>query len=294
MTTLIGLAPGARGPAALHLGAMMARSANDDLVVATIVPTPWPPSLYPGEAEYLDFQERAAHEALAQARLHLGTEPGDEFVVHRARSVSSGLLEIAAERKATLVVLGSSSVGVLGQVALGGVAMRILHSSEVQVTLAPRGYTAGGGGARVKRITAAFGRADAHSDLLHTAVATAQRFGGTTLRVACFAVRPMTALAGSIEPEAEDLVVDAWAKGLNQAITGSFSDGGVSTKVDTVVGQGGSWGEAMNNVEWEAGDVLAVGASSSPINRFLLGSHASKIVRSSPVPVVLMPRTLHP
>ena len=43
-------------------------------------------------------------------------------------------------------------------------------------------------------------------------------------------------------------------------------------------------------MEWTDGEVLAVGTSSSVISRFFLGSHASKILRSSPVPVTLVPR----
>jgi nucleotide-binding universal stress UspA family protein len=39
--------------------------------------------------------------------------------------------------------------------------------------------------------------------------------------------------------------------------------------------------------------VLVVGSSTSPFSRFLLGSHASKIVRSSPVPVLVVPRSHH-
>ena len=43
MTIVIGLAPNERGAAAVHLGSMLARSISDDVVVATVVPTPWPP-----------------------------------------------------------------------------------------------------------------------------------------------------------------------------------------------------------------------------------------------------------
>ena len=52
------------------------------------------------------------------------------------------------------------------------------------------------------------------------------------------------------------------------------------------------WGEALRAVDWTEGDVLVIGASSSPVSRFLLGSHASKIVRHAPVPVTLVPRNV--
>ena len=61
--------------------------------------------------------------------------------------------------------------------------------------------------------------------------------------------------------------------------------------LEAVVGYGESWDEAIEDVGWQDGDVLAVGSSASgPIARVFLGSRASKILRSSPVPVVVAPR----
>jgi hypothetical protein len=51
----------------------------------------------------------AAEEALAAARTQIGPDLSVELVTHDARSVSSGLLEVARDPKATLVALGSSS-----------------------------------------------------------------------------------------------------------------------------------------------------------------------------------------
>ena len=44
MSLLVGFAPDGRGKAVLHLAGMLARSADDDLVVCAIVPAPWYPS----------------------------------------------------------------------------------------------------------------------------------------------------------------------------------------------------------------------------------------------------------
>jgi nucleotide-binding universal stress UspA family protein len=295
MTTVIGLVPNERGAAAVHLGAMLARSVSDDVVVATIVPAPWPPSPYRIDAEFLAHQEKAASEALAAARARIGPDLSVELVAHSARSVSSGLLDVARDRGATLVVLGSSSAGVLGVVSLGGVAQRILHSADIPVSLAPQGFDTGTTNARIARITVAFGRADKDSDLLATA-ATAAAGMGAALRVACFAVRPLTAAVGSIEPSAEDLVVDEWAARLESDVQQALpaGAGGAPGPVDVVVGRGGTWAHALTDVPWGAGEVLAVGTSSSAVSRFFLGSHASKIVRNSPVPVYLWPRTVPP
>ena len=293
MTTVIGLAPNERGAAAVHLGSMLARSAADDVVVATIVPTPWPPGAYRIDAEFHAQQEKVAREALAAAAARIGPDLSVELVSHPARSVSSGLLDVARDRRATVVALGSSATGVLGVVSLGGVAQRILHSADIPVALAPRGFDTGTSFARISRITVAFGRADRDSDLLVTA-ATAAAAIGATLRVACFAVRPLTAAAGSIEPSAEDLVIGEWAARLETDVRQALpaGAGGDSTPVDVVVGRGGTWADALADVRWGTGEVLAVGTSSSAVSRFFLGSHASKIVRNSPVPVYLWPRAV--
>ncbi|MFL6064341.1 MAG: universal stress protein [Friedmanniella sp.] len=293
MTVMVALTPDERGTAALHLGTMMARSGRRPVLVATVVPTPWPPSSLPGEAEYLQYAERCAEQALTLARSRLGDELVADFVVQHARSVSSGLLELAAQRQVSLVVLGSSAAGLLGRVGLSGVAERILHSTHVPVMLAPRGFSASG--TRVTRVTAAFGPSDARSDLLAGAAALADSLGAT-LRVASFSARPVTAFAGGIEQNAEDLVVHQWARQLgamiDAALPASAGDGALATRVESLVGQGSSWADAVAAVPWAAGDVLVVGSSSSAISSFLLGSHASKIVRNSPVPVYLMPRSL--
>jgi nucleotide-binding universal stress UspA family protein len=64
----------------------------------------------------------------------------------------------------------------------------------------------------------------------------------------------------------------------------------VPEKLEAVIGYGHSWEEALADVEWDDGDVLVVGSSSSgPVAQVFLGSRAAKIVRNSPVPVVLVP-----
>jgi nucleotide-binding universal stress UspA family protein len=53
-----------------------------------------------------------------------------------------------------------------------------------------------------------------------------------------------------------------------------------------------TWTEALEDATWMDGDVLVVGSSmTGPAARVFLGSRASKILRHSPVPVVLVPRS---
>ena len=63
------------------------------------------------------------------------------------------------------------------------------------------------------------------------------------------------------------------------------------TQLEAVVGRGESWDEALDDVEWDEGDVLVVGSSTiGPVARVFLGTRANKIVRESPVPVIAVPR----
>jgi nucleotide-binding universal stress UspA family protein len=295
MTVLVALSPGERVPPAVTLGAMLARSANQRLVVTTVVPEPWPPHPYRSDEEFLTYQASAAEKALAEAQTLVGGDDAADYVLRRARSVSSGLLQVAQENDTSCVVLGSSSNGALNRVALGGIADRILHSSGVPVAVVPRGFTYRPA-CRLSRVTVAFGRGDGDSDLLALATDWAMAVGAR-LRVACFAVQPLapvaTTLAGAAA-DAEGLVTDRWVAYLKPIIAATLertTSHPSADAVDIVVGQGPSWAEALTDIAWTEEEILVIGTSSSPIGRLFLGSHAAKIIRNSPIPVMLVPRS---
>ena len=287
MTIVIGLAPNDRGDAAARLGVMLSNAAGEDLLVAAVSPTPWPAN--PQDEEFRVTQEELAHKALARADNVIQSQIPATFTVHPARSVASGLMEVAQQHDASVVVLGSSAQGVLGLVSLGGVAERLLHSLEVPVCIAPIGFDSYPT-ARLTRVTVGFGRADHDSGLLGSAALRAERLG-LRLRVACFAVRPPTAEGGTIEKSADALVVGEWGDQLRSQITSALKAAGTDpSRVEMVIGSGGTMADAVKAVSWEPGDLLVIGGSTSSVSRFFLGSHASKIVRRSPAPVLVLAR----
>jgi nucleotide-binding universal stress UspA family protein len=298
MTILIGLGHGQKDDAAVHLGGMLARSSGEEVVVVSVVQAPWPPNPYRGDKEYLAYQQDLAEIALKRAREQLDDSPlGADFMVRRAESAPAGLLQVVEERRCSSVVVGSSTMGLLGHVMLGGVAERLLHSAELPIIVAPRGFHTGRA-ATVSQVSVAFGRADHGGGLVSRAASVAQNLG-VPLRVVCFAVRPMAAEVAAVEEGAEQLVVDEWMQRVEDdiaaalaSIRGSRPGGrdGLTPRVETVLGQGSSWSAALHDVAWTEGDLLAVGISSGPLGRLFLGSHAAKIVRSSPVPVMLLSR----
>src|SRR6185295_9256253 len=92
---------------------------------------------------------------------------------------------------------------------LGSVTERLVHTALVPVAIAPRGYPSAS--IPIRRLTAAFG-GEADINGLVPAAAELSRIWSAPLRIVSFTVRPVQVFAGSIEPTAEDLVVQQWSK----------------------------------------------------------------------------------
>lgn len=293
MTLVVGLSRDERAGSALEVAAVLARSGADALVACTVIPAPWPAGAAKIDAEYQEYLDRLARGTLDAARAALPADVAADFEVARARSTPSGLLRTAEQRAASLLVLGSSSAGAIGRVSLGSVADRVLHSSPVPVALAPRGFRAGPG-RRVTRVTVAYSATEGADELVRAAVGVATRFGAG-LRLASFAVRPRTMLTAGIGSRAEAEVASEWSRDValaqQRAVRQLAALPAPPRSTDATIGHGQQWPEAIEDIGWAEGDVLLVGSSTAgPLARVFLGSRASKIVRNSPVPVVLVPR----
>jgi nucleotide-binding universal stress UspA family protein len=293
MSLLVAFAPDGGGKAVLHLAAMLARSAEDDLVVGAVVPAPWYPSPARVDAEYQAYLHEAAQSALHKARRRLPSDIPATFVIHDARSVPAGLLELAEQHDASLIVVGSSSAGGVGHVTLGSASSRLLHSSPLPVALAPRGFRARPD-ARVVRVTAAFGGTTGSEELV-IAAASVTAGVGAALRLASFAVRSRPPYTSGVGTEADDAMTREWIQEIEAAARAALEKvedlAAVPRELEIVIGRGESWEEALEEVEWDEGDVLVVGSASiGPVARVFLGSRATKIVQHSPVPVVVVPR----
>jgi nucleotide-binding universal stress UspA family protein len=291
MTIVVGYAPAGRGRAVLHLAGMLARSGDEELVLCAVVPEPWPPSPARVDAEYQAHVEREAAAVLDRARERIGDDLTVSTSVHRSRSVPAGLLEVAERHDTNMLVAGSATAGGPGSVALGSTTSRLLHSSPIAVALAPRGFRSPPG-ARVTRVTAAYGGGD--DELVVAAAGVAARVGAT-LRLASFAVHARAPYTVAIGRSADDAAVKDWldeAETAQRAMLERLRElPSIPGDCEAVVGQGENWEEALDEIEWEGGDVLVVGSSSiGPLARVFLGSRASKIVQNAPVPVVLVPR----
>ena len=293
MSVLVGYSPEARGRGGLELAAMLARSSGDQLVVCCVVPDRWEtPSMARVDKEYADHLKGLAGAALADAEEILGDDAGADYVVRTGRSVPTTLVNEAGARSARILVLGSSSHGSWGHIALGSVTDRLLHSAQLPIALAPRGFRAPAGSV-VRRVTVALNGTPSCDSVL-VAAAQVAREVTAELRVVTFAVRGRTMYPPELGLRAEDLVMQAWreqaAAMQRRAVEALASHEEVSEPTEVSIVDGRDWSEALEHVGWDEGDVLVIGSSPQGfVARVFLGSTATRILRHSPVPVVVLP-----
>ena len=214
ITILVGYPPNKRGKAVLGLAAMLARASGENLVVCTVVPAPWLPGLVREDTAYQGYVDGVAESALAHARAKLPPNVSAEFVRVRARSAPSGLLEAAEQHQATVIVVGSSAAGLFGHITLSSVADRLLHSSQVPVALATRGFRTGDVDT-VTRLTVAYTGTEESDQLVRAARAVARRLGAA-IRLAAFAVQAAPPETALFSTEAEGLVTE-WTANIQAA-----------------------------------------------------------------------------
>jgi nucleotide-binding universal stress UspA family protein len=291
MTIIAGFSSSRQGTAPLNLAAQISRWTGEKVVAAAVVERPWPAKDDPIEHEYLRYVTSQAAHSLERVVSQLPADLDIPTVVHQSTSIPTGLIELATAHDASIVVVGSSSSGLLGRVALGSVTERLVHTAAVPVAIAPRGYPLGP--EPIRRLTAAYGgEADINGLIAVTAELATQ--WPVQMRIVSFTVRPVTMFSGSIEPSAEDLVVQQWSQRTFDDILKQLNDVRADISVpdvEVVVGSGHDWREAVESVSWGAGDMLLLGSGAAAQGAHVfLGSAASKILRHAPVPVMIVPR----
>jgi nucleotide-binding universal stress UspA family protein len=292
MTVIVGFLAGKAGISALHLGVEAARTLKTSLSVVTVVPKPWTTvSLARIDAEYAQYADRLAADSATQASQCVAKlDPDLEVSFHKYahRSAAGGLLAAVEELKAEALVLGSASDGSLGQVVVGSTADRLLHSSPVPLAICPRGYR-GSKSHGLTRLTAAYPGTEESRHVVERVAALAAQLE-VPLRVITFAVRGRTMYPPEVGLHAEDSLLSAWASQAREALAKLKSDGIVGEDTELQVVTGNGWDQALDAAEWEDGELLAIGTSpQGAIARVFLGSKGTKIVRHSPVPILVLP-----
>ncbi len=117
----------------------------------------------------------------------------------------------------------------------------------------------------------------------------AERYG-VPLRVITFAARGRTMYPPEVGLHAEALVLESWATQAREMLETLRTDSVVSENVALQVVTGNGWQQALDVTDWEDGEILALGTSPrGDMAKVFLGSHSGKIIRHSPVPVLVLP-----
>jgi nucleotide-binding universal stress UspA family protein len=291
VTVVVGYRAGEVGLSGLYLAVRAARTLGTSLAVATIVPKPWlTPSLARVDAEYEQWAEQLAADSAQEAAGFLRDlcDGIDVTYVHRGhRSVSGGLIEVVEELRGEVLVLGALPSGGHGQVVIGTTADWLLHASPVPVAISPREYRGHTG--KLTRLTCAYAATADSIDVVRRCSESAARFG-VPLRVLTLAVRGKTMYPPEVGLDVEDEILQAWASQAREILASLKTDGVVAEDVALQVVTGHSWGEALDKAPWQDGEILALGTRPrDDIRRVFLGSRSAKILRASPVPVLVMP-----
>lgn len=292
MTVVVGYIPHRGGRGALDLGLQLAHARSEAMAVVTVVPRQWStPSLAKIDAEYAEYARQVGEAAEEQAREYLtdtSVTVDTSYRTATGRSVSSALVDAVREVDGSTLVIGSSADGPEGRIVVGATALKLLHSAPIPVAIGPRGYrsTAADG---FTRLTCAFSDSASSVRMVGHAAELAKVLG-TPLRVASFGVRHATMYPPEVGVTAEDSVLDSWATQAAEAQRQLVVDGVVDSATPCVIGTGTGWVESVASIDWQRDELLAIGSSSAgPIARVFLGSRAGKLIRASPVPVVVLP-----
>ncbi|NDU71126.1 universal stress protein [Actinomadura sp. DSM 109109] len=311
LRVLVGYSPDERGDDALALAALV-RSADRSsrlapLTVAHVHPPAWP-AHGPGsvDAEWVAYLRGQAEEALAQATTRLAElqvpRPELDLRVHAHRGSGRGLIEVAREAGADLVVVGSAPGGRRGRIAIGSTADQLLHDSPVPVMLAPRGYAeeslrhhrmlgADRSPRRLERMTVAFWpRSDVEGPLL--AAAALARTLGLPIRLLTLVLRPsgLAARLGGVGAALDRQVAQA-DEDLRDAAALLGARLGDGMPVERLAEVGTGIAETLGAVDMLPGEVIAcLPGRHGPLRRVFLGEGSGKIVRAAPCPVLVLPR----
>ena len=280
MRYVVGYTANERGRDALNLAAALARTqdAELDLVMVDPVHSPYT-AVYPPESGYRDLLEEQLEQWLSDGLARVPDDVRAAGYIRNADSDAHGLIDAADELGAGLIVVGASSNGIFKRFTVGSVANALLHAAQVPVALAPHGYSRT---EPLTRITCAVGNRRGAEDVLETAVQTAARSG--------LPLRLVSLVALDAPSRDENTVLEAGLHAQDRLARARELAAG-RCQVTAVVASGRTIENAVDDLDFDDGDIMLIGSSRlAANNQLFLGPTASKVLRSLPVPMVVVPR----
>ncbi|WP_461665369.1 universal stress protein [Gordonia sputi] len=270
------------GDDGVALGAAIATKTGAAIDLICVV-HPVPYDGQPGIDQYMERLENQAAEWLADgaSRIPEGIEVRTVVTVHE--SFTEGLIEVAEQSGAVMIVVGGTGDGIISRHTLGTVSTELLHSSPLPVALAPRGY-ARRSDVVIDMITVAVPVKKSASDPLPFAIRFAE--------AASIDVRLLSLV--SLDPTVDDSSLAVRKQQVDVArklLEHTRDQLDVDLEVDVLVADGDTLDEALDNLPWDANDIVAVGSGHlGADNRVFLGTTAARILRWTTAPVIVVPK----
>jgi nucleotide-binding universal stress UspA family protein len=277
---------------AMAAGAMVARSTGGEPLLVNIHPAAYEYVSHGHvDAEWEQFMHSQARKIAEDARNRFAERfdwPGARIGVHGNRSSGHGLSEYARAEGADAIVIGAAPGGSVGRFHLGSTANQLLHGSHLPVITAPSGLRRSSP-ERIGRVIVAF-EAGREGEAALKRGAELARACGVGLLVLTIVVRHRM-FASNLGADAEGQVLTATIAQLDDEQRKALAHiDTAGLHIEHMVEVGDSVIDAMNRLEWDSSDLLVVGSSRGLLARVFLGDINHKIIRSTPVATMVLPR----
>ena len=282
MRYVVGYSANARGHDAVNLAVALARGRGASLDLVLVVPEVQQfGAAHAPKAGFETLLNEQAREWLDEALALVPADVPAEAHIRSGDSDAHALIEAAEELGADVLVIGATSGGLFKRFTVGSVASALLHASTVPVALAPHGYHRK---EALTRISCGLGTRAGAEKLLDFAIGMAAN------RKVPLRVVSLLALDGGSSADAVAAAREYAEKTVAAAAPVNQSGVQLAAKTEVVVAQGRSIEEAVDDLDWEDGEVLVIGSSRlAQARSIFLGSTANRILRALPVPMLVVP-----
>jgi len=285
MSIIVGHDGSDSGDDAAVLGAQLAASADEDLVVVSVYPQENPIGMGRVDAEWVAYMREQAESWSAEARSFLSGADA-AFRVVGSHSAAHGLDDVASEVGASMIVVGSSPQGARRRVLAGSTGERLLHGAACPVAVAPRGMRERSPEGRVTRIGVAFVDSDEARVALKVAAELSRKLEASLTLYTVVAPRAeFSPIAGRASEEA---LMVAVRESVREAVDRALASLDVEAADELLEGDVVDCLSALDEREC---DLLVCGSRGyGPVRRVLLGGVSRKLMRHAACPVVVVPR----
>jgi nucleotide-binding universal stress UspA family protein len=281
---VVGVDPVRHDPEAPVLAALLARVTGAPVVAVAAYPVGIPVRIGGGDAYEHELR------GTALARLN-AIEPAFHGVALETLALAGPaaahvLHDLAEDRGAGLLVLGSSHHGTVGRIALGSTTDRLLHGAPCPIAIAPAGFAERMRG--LDRVGAAFADGEESREALRAAAALASACGAELRAVT--AIEPVAwHVTSNFQPYDAGAHLDAFRARAEAELRGALDrlEPQVPSSSEVIVN---GTVTALEKFSHDV-DLLVCGSRGyGPLGSVLLGGVSRRLVHRAACPVIVVPR----